>query len=128
MSLGRLARSLGGRGAAVAGGVPHAEDTPAGHGLHRGLLSTTASKSHWQLAEAQGEANPYGFQHRLVGPPGHQTWPRMLSRAYVIAHLGDPKGGLTGFLKKGTHSTGVGWPHWGMVGRIENCPAGIFVD
>ena len=51
----------------------------------------------------------------------------MLSQAYVIAHLGKPQGDLTGFLKKDTHSTGVGRPYWGMVGRIENCPAGIFV-
>ncbi len=45
-----------------------------------GLLSTTASKNRWQLAEAQGETNPYGFRHLVVGPPGLQTWSGVLSR------------------------------------------------
>ena len=93
----------------------------------KGPLSTTASKSRWQLAEAQGEANPYDFQHR----PGGSAWSPDMARDALPDLCDRPDGrstgGLTEFLKKGTHSTGVGRPYWGMVGRIENCPAGIFV-
>ena len=96
-----------------------------------GLLGPTARKNSWQLAEARGEATPYGFQHLL----GRAAWSpdaaRDALRAYVRDHLGDPEGVLivdeTGFLKKGTHSAGVGRQYSGTAGRIENCQVGVFV-
>src|SRR5215469_4216352 len=45
--------------------------------------------------------------------------------------LGDASGVLvvdeTGFLKKGTHSVGVGRQYSGTAGRIENCQVGVFL-
>ena len=52
-------------------------------------------------------------------------------RAYVVEHLGDPRGVLvvdeTGFLKKGTKSAGVQRQYTGTAGRIENCQIGVFL-
>ena len=95
------------------------------------LLGPTARKNSWQLAEARGEAHPYGFQHLL----GRAVWSpdaaRDALRAYVGDHLGDPQGVLivdeTEFLKKGTHSAGVGRQYTRTEGRIENCQVGVFV-
>lgn len=71
-----------------------------------GLLGPAARKNSWQLAEGQGAANPYGFQHLL----GRAAWSPDAARdalyAYVRAHLGHADGvGIideTGFLKQGT--------------------------
>jgi len=50
----------------------------------------------------------------------------------VSQSLGDPGGVLvvdeTGFLKKGTHSVGVGRQYSGTAGRVENCQVGVFVS
>lgn len=96
-----------------------------------GLLSTTARKNAWQLAEVNGDATPYGFQHLL----GRAAWPADRLRdalyAYVVAHLGDAEGVLvvdeTGFLKKGNRSVGVARQYSGTAGRVENCQIGVFV-
>lgn len=65
---------------------------------------------------------------------GRSSWPadalRDKLRDYVVDALGDPSGVLmvdeTGFLKKGTHSVGVGRQYSGTAGRIENCQIGVF--
>ena len=96
-----------------------------------GLCSGAARKNSWQLAEVQGDANPYGFQHLL----GRATWSPAAAQAalsaYVMDHLGDPQGVLivdeTGFLKKGRHSAGVARQYSGTAGRIENCQVGVFL-
>ena len=96
-----------------------------------GLFSTAPRKNSWQLAEVQGEANPYGFQHLL----GRAAWSPEAGRdallAYVVDHLADRAGvGIideTGFLKKGTHSAGVARQYSGTAGRIENCQIGVFL-
>lgn len=97
----------------------------------RGLLSPAERKNSWQLAEASGEATPYGLQHLL----GRALWDpdavRDELRTYVIEHLGDTKAVLvideTGFLKKGRHSAGVARQYSGTAGRIENCQIGVFL-
>jgi SRSO17 transposase len=97
----------------------------------KGLLSPVARKNAWQLAEAAGDATPYGLQHLL----GRADWDaeavRDDLRAYVVEHLGDPAAVLvvdeTGFLKKGTKSVGVARQYSGTAGRIENCQIGVFL-
>ena len=96
-----------------------------------GLLSATARKTGWQLAEQAGLAKPYRMQSLL----GRAVWDadalRERVRQEVLAVLGDPTGVLvvdeTGFLKKGTHSVGVGRQYSGTAGRIENCQVGVFL-
>ena len=95
-----------------------------------GLLGPAARKNSWQLAEAQGEANPYGFQHLL----GRASWSPDAARdellAYAAEHLGHANGVAvideTGFLKQGTRSAGVARQYSGTAGRI-NCQVGVFL-
>jgi SRSO17 transposase len=93
-----------------------------------GLLSPVERKNSWQLAEINGDQNPYGFQHLL----GRADWePESLRdrlRVYVTAYLHAPDAvGVideTGFLKKGAHSAGVARQYSGTSGRIENSQIG----
>lgn len=95
-----------------------------------GLLSSTERKNSWQLAEAAGDATPYGIQHLL----GRANWDPDLVRddlrSYVTEHLGE-EGILvvdeTGFLKKGQNSVGVARQYCGTVGKVENCEVGVFL-
>lgn len=97
----------------------------------RGLLSGAERKNGWQLAEAVGNATPYGMQHLL----GRAVWDadavRDELRAYVVDRLGTDDAVLVvdemGFLKKGTHSAGVKRQYSGTAGRIENCQVGVFL-
>jgi SRSO17 transposase len=97
----------------------------------RGLLSPAERKNSWPLAEASGNATPYGFQHVL----GRARWDpdavRDELRRYVVPQLGDADAVLvideTGFLKKGPHSAGVARQYSGTAGRIENCQIGVFL-
>ena len=77
-----------------------------------GLLSPLERKNGWQLAEHAGDATPYGLQHLLDRAKWDADAVRDDLQAYVRDHLGHPHGVLvideTGFLKKGTHSVGVG--------------------
>ena len=84
-----------------------------------GLLSDTRRKNSWQLAEAIGDATPYGFQHLL----GRATWSVDQARdalyAYVGEYLGDAEGVIvineTSFPSRGPvrlgwrGSTAAGW-------------------
>jgi len=95
-----------------------------------GVLSSAERKTGWMLAEQAGHARPYRMQSLL----GRSNWSadalRDHVRDYVVDALGDPSGVLvvdeTGFLKKGTHSVGVGRQYSGTAGRIENCQIGVF--
>jgi SRSO17 transposase len=97
----------------------------------QGLLSPVERKNGWQLAEAAGDATPYGVQHLL----GRAVWDadavRDAVRAYAVAQLADPDAILaideTGFVKKGAHSVGVQRQYSGTAGRIENCQVGVFL-
>jgi SRSO17 transposase len=96
-----------------------------------GLLSPAERKNGWQLAEQQGDPNPYGVQYLL----GRADWEpddlRDRLRRYVTDYLADPAavGVLdeTGFLKKGTQSVGVARQYSGTAGRVENCQVGVFL-
>ncbi len=100
-------------------------------GYLRGLLSPVERKNGWQLAEALGEATPYGKQHLL----GRARWDadtvRDDLRQYVLNHLADAEAILivdeTGFLKEGRHSAGVARQYSGTAGRIENCQIGVLL-
>ena len=97
-----------------------------------GLLSPAERKNSWQLAEINGDPNPYGFQHLL----GRADWDadvlRDRLRSYVLDYLASPNavGVLdeTGFLKKGLHSVGVSRQYSGTAGRVENCQIGVFLS
>ncbi len=96
-----------------------------------GLLSPIERKNGWQLAEQAGDRTPYAIQHLL----GRAQWDADAVRddlhAYVRAHMADPGAILvideTSFLKKGTHSVGVGLQYSGITGKIENCQVGVFL-
>lgn len=96
-----------------------------------GLLSGAERKTGWMLSEEAGFSQPYRIQSLL----GRSRWSadgfcRQVQR-YTVDALADPDGVLvvdeTGFLKKGTHSVGVGRQYSGTAGRIENCQIGVFV-
>src|SRR4051794_40743799 len=98
--------------------------------LH-GLLSHTARKNGWQLAETVGDATPYGIQQFRYRAAWDPDAVRDDLRAYVVAHLGDPQGILvvdeTGFLKKGDKSAGVQPQYSGAAGRTANAQIGVFL-
>jgi len=89
----------------------------------RGLLGRTERKNGWQLAEAAGDASPYGIQQFLYRATWDPDAVRDDLRDYVVEYLGDPGGVLvvdeTGFLKKGVKSAGVQPQYSGAAGR---CP------
>jgi len=96
-----------------------------------GLLSPAERKNGWQLAEINGDPNPYRVQHLLSRADWDPDDLRDRLRRYVLDYLGDPAaiGVLdeTGFLKKGTHSVGVARQYSGTAGRVENCQIGVFL-
>lgn len=97
-----------------------------------GLLSGVERKTGWMLAEEAGLARPYRIQSLL----GRSSWSADALcdrvRQYALDALEDPGGVLivdeTGFLKKGTHSVGVGRQYSGTAGRIENSQIGVFAS
>ncbi len=97
----------------------------------RGLLGRTARKNGWQLAEAAGDASPYGLQQFLYRATWDPDAVRDDLRDYVVAHLGAPGGVLvvdeTGFLKKGDKSAGVQPQYSGAAGRTANAQIGVFL-
>lgn len=97
----------------------------------QGLLGGVERRNCWQLAEARGEAHPYGFQHLLGRARWDEEGLRDAVRARVLEALADADGVLivdeTGFLKKGCHSAGVKRQYSGTAGRIENSQVGVFL-
>lgn len=100
-------------------------------GYLRGLLGEAARKNGWQLAEAAGEATPYGMQRLLAGSGWEADAARDDLRAFAVERLGDAEGVLivdeTGFLKKGDRSAGVARQYSGAAGRVENCQIGVLL-
>ncbi len=97
----------------------------------RGLLGRVERKNSWQLAEAAGDASPYGLQQFLYRATWDPDAVRDDLRDYVLAYLGDPQGVLvvdeTGFLKKGDKSAGVQPQYSGAAGRTANAQIGVFL-
>jgi SRSO17 transposase len=97
----------------------------------QGLLGPAERKNGWQLAEAVGDATPYGVQQFLYRALWDADAVRDDLDQYVCEHLGDEEAILivdeTGFLKKGRHSAGVKRQYSGTAGRIENCQVGVFL-
>ena len=96
-----------------------------------GILGGAERRNGWHLAEAAGEATPYGMQRLVASAAWDADRVRDDLRAYVVQSLGDPDAVLvldeTGFLKKGTKSAGVARQYSGTAGRIENCQIGVFL-
>ena len=88
-------------------------------------------KNGWQLAEAAEHDTPYSLQHLLDRAPWDADAVRDDLTEYIAEELGEPNGVLmvdeTGFLKKGTHSSGVQRQYSGTAGRVENCQVGVFM-
>ncbi len=97
----------------------------------RGLLGRAERKNGWQLAEAAGDATPYGLQQFLYRATWDPDAVRDDLRAYVVEQLGEPQGVLvvdeTGFLKKGDKSAGVQPQYSGAAGRTANAQVGVFL-
>ncbi len=95
------------------------------------VLAGAERRNGWQLAEAAGEATPYGMQRLIASATWDADAVRDDLRAYVVEHLGTPEGVLvvdeTGFLKKGDQSAGVHRQYSGTAGRIDNCQVGVFL-
>ena len=93
------------------------------------VLAGAERRNAWQLAEAAGEATPYGMQRLIASAAWDADAIRDDLRAYVVEHLGDPGWVLivdeTGFLKKGDQSAGVARQYSGTAGRIDNCQVGV---
>jgi SRSO17 transposase len=117
--------------ARIAGRFGRVEPRRRARAFLLGLLSPTAGKNGWTLAEAAGDRTPDGMQRLL----NEATWDadavRDDLRGYVAEHLGDADGVLvvdeTGFLKKGDKSAGVQRQYSGTAGRVENCQLGVFL-
>ncbi len=97
----------------------------------QGILSDTARKNGWQLAEYAGEARPDGMQRLL----SHSVWDtegvRDDLRTYVLSRLGR-QGAIgvldeTSFPRRGCKSAGVAVQSCGTSGQVENCQAGVFL-
>jgi SRSO17 transposase len=98
----------------------------------QGILSDTARKNGWQLAEHAGEAHPNGMQRLLSQAVWDTDGLRDDLRAYVLSHLGTEGAVLaideTSFPKRGTHSAGVGPQYCGTTGQVENCQVGVYLS
>ena len=96
------------------------------------MLSDTARKNGWQLAEYAGEARPDGMHRLLSSAVWDADGVRDDLCAYALEHLGQESAILaideTSFLKQGHHSAGVGWQYCGTSGRVENCQVGGFLS
>jgi SRSO17 transposase len=96
-----------------------------------GLLSGVERKTGWLLAEQAGFEHPWRIQSLLGRSQWDEDGLRDIVFDYILGALGDPSGVLvvdeTGFIKKGSHSVGVGRQYSGTAGRIENCQMGVFM-
>jgi SRSO17 transposase len=97
----------------------------------QGILSATARKNGWQLAEYAGEGRPDGMQRLLSQAVWDTDGVRDDLRRYVLSQVGG-QGAIgvldeTSFPKRGTHSAGVGIQYCGATGAVENCQVGVFL-
>ena len=98
----------------------------------QGILSDTARKNGWQLAEHAREGRPDGMQRSLSQAVWDTDGVRDDLRAYALEQLGTESAILvideTSFPKRGHHSAGVAMQYCGTTGHVENCQVGVFFD
>jgi SRSO17 transposase len=98
----------------------------------RGILSDTARKNGWQLAEYAGQSRPDGMQRLLSQAVWDTDGVRDDLRSYVLEQLGTSEAiGVideTSFPKRGTRSAGVAMQYCGATGDVKNCQVGVFLD
>jgi SRSO17 transposase len=98
----------------------------------QGILSSVERKNGWQLAEQAREATPYGMQRLLSQAVWDADGVRDDLRAFALHQLGSRHVIVaideTGFLKRGTHSAGVGKQHYGPTGDLRNSQVGVFLS
>jgi SRSO17 transposase len=98
----------------------------------QGILSETARKNGWQLAEHAREGSPDGMQRLLSDAVWDTDGVRDDLRAYALEHLGQESAILvideTSFPKRGKKSVGVGVQYCGTTGQVENCQVGVFLS
>jgi SRSO17 transposase len=128
---GRWAACLDEVYAHIAGRFARSEQRQRARAYVQGLLSPIERKNGWQLAEAAGEANPYGYQELLSRALWDPDEVRDDVLDLVRAKLADPAAVVmideTGFVKKGTKSVGVAPQYSGTAGKIGNCQIGVFL-
>ncbi len=97
----------------------------------QGILSDTARKNSWQLAEHAREARPDGMQRLLSQAVWDTDGVRDDLRGSVLEQLGQESAiaviDETSFPKQGKHSAGVGVQSCGTTGQVENCQVGVFL-
>ena len=97
----------------------------------QGILSDTARKNGWQLAEHAREGRPDGMQRLLSQAVWDTDGVRDDLRAYALEQLGNESAILvideSGFPKRGHQSAGVGMQYCGVTGQVENCQVGVFL-
>ncbi len=112
-------------------GPGHGPHAATGPGLPGRPTGGAERKNGWQLAEANGDADPYGIQYLLNRARWSVAEARTALCGYVQDHLGDAQAveiiDETGFLKKGAHSAGVARQYSGTAGRGGNCRVGVFL-
>jgi SRSO17 transposase len=98
----------------------------------QGILSETARKNGWQLAEHAREGSPDGMQRLLSDAVWDTNGVRDDLRAYAVEHLGQESAILvideTSFPKRGKQSAGVGVQYCGATGQVDNCQVGVFLS
>src|SRR5258707_7376593 len=128
---GRWAAYLDEVHAHIAGRLARSEQRQRARAYVQGLLSPIERKNGWQLAEAAGEANPYGYQELLSRALWDPDEVRDDVLDLVREKLADPAAVVvideTGFVKKGTKSAGVAPQYSGTVGKIGKCQIGVFL-
>ncbi len=128
---GRWAAYLDEVHAHIAGRFARSEQRQRARAYVQGLLSPIERKNGWQLAEAAGEANPYGYQELLSRALWDPDEVRDDVLDLVREKLADPAAVVvideTGFVKKGTKSVGVAPQYSGTAGKIGNCQIGVFL-
>jgi SRSO17 transposase len=125
----RLLREFESLAAELSGHFTRTDAAQSAAAYLRALLSGVERKTSWQMAEAEGLAAPYAFQHLLRRALWDQDAVRDAHQARIKGALGE-RGILildeTGFLKKGEKSAGVARQYSGTAGKIENSQIGVF--
>jgi SRSO17 transposase len=131
VAAGRWAECLDEVHAFIGPRFARSEQRHRAHAYLQGLLSPIERKNGWQLAEAAGEANPYGYQELLSRALWDADEVRDDLLDLVREKLTDPTAVVvideTGFVKKGTKSVGVAPQYSGTAGKIGNCQMGVFL-